>query len=104
MHTLIYAVYPKEGMDAEAFRRHLTEVHSAVGARLPGLRRYEQLAVRSSEGTEGAEPGAFVILQFDSEADFEAATASPEMEAVGADAPAFARHFSTHVVDVNRVI
>jgi uncharacterized protein (TIGR02118 family) len=104
MYTVVYAIYPKEGLAPEDFRRHLTEEHSKIGRRLPGAKRYEQFVVRSAEGAEGPEPGAFAVIQFDSKADFEVAAASPAMAEAGEDAPNFARHFATFEVDVNGLI
>jgi uncharacterized protein (TIGR02118 family) len=104
VHTVVYAIYPKDGMSAEDFRHHLTEVHSAIGRRLPGVRRYEQFPVRSADGELGPEVGAFAVVQFDSEEDYEAAAASDVMGEAGEDAGNFARHFSSYVVDVNSLL
>jgi uncharacterized protein (TIGR02118 family) len=104
MYTVVYAIYPKDGMSGEDFRRHLTEVHSAIGRRLPGVRRYEQFPVRSADGELGPEIGAFAVVQFDSEQDYQAAAASEVMQEAGADAANYARHFSSYVVDVNRLL
>ena len=101
MYSVVYAIYPKEGMSAEDFRRYLTEVHSEIGRRLPLVRRYEQFPVREIEGGEGPEIGAFAILQFDSEQEFETAAASDAMREAGDDAPNFARHFAAYIVDHN---
>jgi uncharacterized protein (TIGR02118 family) len=104
MYTVVYAIYPKDGMSGEDFRHHLTEVHSAIGRRLPNVRRYEQFPIRSAEGELGPEVGAFAVVQFDSQEDFEAASAGAVMEEAGADAANFARHFSSYVVDVNSLL
>jgi uncharacterized protein (TIGR02118 family) len=104
VYTVVYAIYAKEGMSAEDFRHHLTEVHSKIGRRLPGVRRYEQFPIKAADGELGPEVGAFAIVQFDSEADSDAAVASDVMQEAIADAPNYARHFSTYVVDVNSLL
>jgi uncharacterized protein (TIGR02118 family) len=104
MYTVVYAIYPKDGMSAEDFRHHLTDVHSAIGRRLPGVRRYEQFPVRSADGELGPEVGAFAVVQFDSEEAYEQAAASSVMQEAGEDAANYARHFSSYVVDVNSLL
>ncbi|HEX3511893.1 MAG TPA: EthD family reductase [Solirubrobacteraceae bacterium] len=104
MYTVVYAIYPKEGMGADDFRRHLTEVHSQIGRRLPRVRSYEQYPVISAEGELGPEVGAFAVIKFDSEEDFAAAAADPVMQEAIEDAPNYARHFAAYVVDVNALV
>lgn len=104
MYTVVYAIYPKDGMSATDFRTHLTEVHSEIGKRLPKVRSYEQYPIVSAEGELGPEVGAFAIIKFDSEADFEIAGASAAMQEAIADAPNYASHFAAYVVDVNALI
>jgi uncharacterized protein (TIGR02118 family) len=104
MYTVVYAIYPKDGMSAEDFRNHLTQVHSAIGRRLPGVRRYEQLPVRAAEGELGPEVGAFALVAFESEADYEAAANSEVMKEAVADASNYARHFSAYVVDAHSLL
>lgn len=104
MYTVIYAIYPKEDISGEDFRRYLTEVHSTIGRRLPKVRRYEQFPVGSAEGELGPEVGAFALLQFDSKEDYDAASESDVMQEAIADAPNYARHFGAYAVDVNRLV
>lgn len=104
MYTVVYAIYPKNGMSGEDFRHHLTKVHSAIGRRLPGVRRYEQFPVRFAEGELGPEIGAFALVQFDSEEAYQAAAASDVMKEAGEDAGNYARHFASYVVDVNSLL
>ena len=104
MYTVVYAIYPKDGMAGEDFRHHLVHVHSAIGRRLPDVRRYEQFPVRSADGELGPKIGAFAVVQFDSEEAYLAAAASDVMKEAGEDAGNYARHFSSYVVDVNSLL
>lgn len=104
MYTVVYAIYPKDGMSAADFRRHLTEIHSQIGRRLPKVRSYEQYPIVSAEGELGPEVGAFAVIKFDSEADFAVASESPAMQEAIEDAPNYARHFAAYVADVNALV
>jgi uncharacterized protein (TIGR02118 family) len=96
---VIYALYRKEGMSREDFARHWTEVHAPLAAKLPNVRSYTINPVTAAMQVEGTEADGFAILTFDSQADFEAAAASPEMAAAGEDAATFARHFDVYLVE-----
>jgi uncharacterized protein (TIGR02118 family) len=104
MYTMVYAVYSRDDISREEFVRHLTEVHSQIGRRLPGIRRYEQFPIESAEGHDGDQPGAFALAEYDSEEAWQAAVESDVMKEVGEDAAKFASKFATFVVDANKVI
>jgi uncharacterized protein (TIGR02118 family) len=104
VYTVVYAIYPKDGMSVADFRHHLTEVHSQIGRRLPKVRSYEQYPVTSAEGELGPEVGAFAVIKFDSDVDFAAAAESPAMQEAIEDAPNYARHFAAYVADVNTLV
>jgi len=104
VYTVIYALYRKEGMSREEFTRYWLETHGPIAARLPHVRSYRIAPVTAVMDVEGQEADGFAILEFDSEADFQAAAASPEMAAAGQDAGKFVRHFDVYVVDSHQVI
>lgn len=104
MYTVVYALYRQEGMSREEFARYWVETHAPIAAKLPHVRSYRIAPVTSATNVLGEEADGFAILEFDSEADFQAAAASPEMAAAGEDAARFARHFDVYTVDVHQVI
>src|SRR3569833_595012 len=80
----------KTPTDAAAFDKYYAETHIPLAKKLPGLKRYaiSKGPVGSPAGPSGIHLVA--ILTFDSTADIQAAFASPEGKATGADVPKFA--------------
>lgn len=70
--------------DPEEFDRHYREVHIPLARSLPGLRRYS--LGRDAVTVGGGDPCHLVAeLEWDSMEDLQAAFASPEGQAAGAD-------------------
>jgi uncharacterized protein (TIGR02118 family) len=104
MYTVLYVIYRKEGISREQFTRHWVDVHAPLAEKLPHVRSYTIYPVTSATDVEGQEVDGFALLEFDSQAAFEAAAASPEMAAAGEDAALFARHFAVYSLDQHSVI
>jgi uncharacterized protein (TIGR02118 family) len=76
--------------DTAAFDRHYFEKHVPIAKKIPGLRKY---TVSQGPVATPAGPSAFYLiatLTFDNLAAIQAAFASPEGQAAGADVQAFA--------------
>jgi uncharacterized protein (TIGR02118 family) len=84
MVKAIYLIRRKPGLSAEDFHRYWREVHGAIAARIPGLRRYVQCHAiqRDNDGTEF--DGAAEAWFDDMEA-VRRAVASPEYAAARED-------------------
>lgn len=102
-YSILFEVQRKEGLSDDEFVGTWLE-HSAVAAKLPGLRDYEILPVTGAIDAGERPPDGFVLMRFDSKEDADAAFASPEMEASSADSDSFAAHFSTFFVDSHRIV
>ena len=103
-YTVVYQVYRKDGMSAEEFVDYWTRVHAPIAAKLPRVRSYVNFAVTSATDAPAPAPDGFTILRFDSQEDFEAAMASPEMEASGADAANFTSSFGVFTVEPQQIV
>ena len=79
----------RQGMSREDFERHLRETHAPLVAKLPGLRRLVLNLVLPDPN--GPPPAWDAIAEdwFDGPEALQAALASPEGQAVTADAPNF---------------
>jgi uncharacterized protein (TIGR02118 family) len=86
----VWQLKRKPGMSRGEFRKYWIEVHGALGAKLPGLRRYVQSHL-VDEAYEYAEPRSDGVaeLWFDSIDAMRASFASPEGKALQADGPKF---------------
>jgi len=75
----------KAPKDPAAFDKHYLEVHVPLAKQLPGLRKYE--VSRGPIAVPAGGPGFHMVatLQFDSLASIQAAFATPEGRACGAD-------------------
>jgi uncharacterized protein (TIGR02118 family) len=104
MYTLIYELYRKEGMSQEEFVDYWLNTHRPIAMKMPNLRGYEIWPVEDSAAVLGDEVAGFVILRFDSRADFEETHASEEFAATAADADNFARHYTRYAVQTHEVI
>ena len=87
MLKLMVLLPKRADLSSEAFDRYLRETHVPLVARLPGLRRLVLNRVLPDPG--GAPPAYDAIAEdwFDSPEALQAALASPEGQAVNADAP-----------------
>lgn len=103
MYTMIYALYRKDGLSPEEFRRHWVEVHAPLGAKIPGMVSYNIFPVTGSVDSLHEVDG-FAVADFGSEEGFQTAVESPEMAAAVADTANFARHFGVYNVEANTVI
>lgn len=83
MIKAIYLIRRKPGMSAEDFHRYWREVHGAIAARIPGLRRYVQCHVIESDA--GAAYDGAAEVWFDDMEALRRAVASPEYAAARED-------------------
>ncbi len=104
MYTVIYQLYRKQDMSREEFARHWVEIHAPIAEKLPKVRSYRIFPVLQAADALEPEVDGFAVLDFDSEADFQAAAESPEMTAAGEDAATFARHFGVYMVQAHTVV
>jgi uncharacterized protein (TIGR02118 family) len=84
----------REDVSAEEFQRHWLDPHGPLVCKFPRLRRYSQNHVIGSRATisplgRNLRIDGFAELAYDSDADQEAATGSPEMAACDKDSPLF---------------
>jgi len=92
MYKVVWVARFREGIERDEARRHWTEVHGRLGARVPGIGRYVQSHVRSALGPVGVSDartefdGYSCCWYRDREA-FERSLRTPEWAAVGADSP-----------------
>ncbi len=86
MFRVIFAIHRREGLTREQFAEHWLGRHAPLVRALPGLRGYTQCLVVGSAGLASAEADGISVLDFDSEADYRAADASPQMQAAHDDA------------------
>jgi uncharacterized protein (TIGR02118 family) len=84
----IYLIRRKPGMSAEDFHRYWREVHGAIAARIPGLRRYVQCHAFATTGDDAPYDGAAEVWFDDMDA-VRRAVASPEYAAARADEARF---------------
>lgn len=84
--------------DPSAFDQHYTDTHVPLAQKIPGLRRFEWGKVL---GTPDGSPAPYYYmaeLWFDAPQDVEAAFASPEGQAAGADVATFATGGATMMI------
>ena len=89
MLKLMVFARKRDDLSGEAFERHLRDTHAPLVARLPGLRRL--VLNRVVPNPTGAPPAWDLVAEdwFDGPEAMQAALASPEGQAVQADAPNF---------------
>ena len=83
MVKAIYLIRRKPGMSAEDFHRYWREVHGAIAARIPGMRRYVQC--HTIDGGVPADYDGAAEAWFDDLAAVQRAVASPEYAAARED-------------------
>lgn len=89
----LLALYKKPG-DIAAFMKYYEETHIPLVEKIPGLAK---TVVNRVTGSPMGEPAYFLIaeLHFPDKATFDAAVASPEFRATGADLANFAKGIVT---------
>jgi uncharacterized protein (TIGR02118 family) len=85
MVKAIYLIRRKPGMSHADFHRYWREVHGAIAARIPGMRRYVQCHAIDPDATYDGAAEAW----FDDMDAVRAAVASPEYAAARADEARF---------------
>jgi uncharacterized protein (TIGR02118 family) len=88
MVKAIYLIRRKSGMSTEDFHRYWREVHGAIAARIPGLRRYVQCHA-IAPNRDGTEFDGAAEAWFDDMDAVRRAVASPEYAAARADEARF---------------
>lgn len=88
----------------EAFNKHYDEVHAPLAAKIPGVTSYTMSY--TVPGPDGSQPAyhAIATLTWDSPEAAQAALASPEFQAAGADLPNFAKAGAQIVAGVSSAI
>jgi uncharacterized protein (TIGR02118 family) len=92
MYKVVWVARFREGISSQEARRHWTEVHGPLGAKVDGIERYVQNHVQSALGpiAVSGEPAAFdgysCCWYRDREA-FEASLRTSEWAALGVDSP-----------------
>ncbi len=103
MFRVIFAIHRKEGLSHEEFAKHWLERHASLVGALPGLRSYTQCLITASSGQLGPEADGISILDFDSEQDYRAADASPQMQAAHEDAASLVSAVETYFTEPHTV-
>jgi uncharacterized protein (TIGR02118 family) len=88
MVKAIYLIRRKPGLSADDFHRYWREVHGAIAARIPGLRRYVQCHAIARDG-DGSEFDGAAEAWFDDMEAVGRAVASPEYAAARTDEARF---------------
>jgi len=88
MVKAIYLIRRKSTLSTEDFHRYWRDVHGAIAARIPGLRRYVQCHAITANGDQSEYDGAAEAWFDDMEA-VRRAVASPEYAAARADEARF---------------
>jgi uncharacterized protein (TIGR02118 family) len=88
MVKAIYLIRRKSGMSTEDFHRYWREVHGAIAARIPGLRRYVQCHAIARD-RDGTEYDGAAEAWFDDMDAVRRAVASPEYAAAREDEARF---------------
>jgi uncharacterized protein (TIGR02118 family) len=86
MFRVIFEIHRHQDLTREEFAARWTEHGSSLVSRLPGLRSYTQCLVLGSERLQSPEADGISILDFDSQADYQRADSSAEMQAAHDDA------------------
>ena len=81
MTKMVVVLHRKDGMSREEFRAYWRDVHGALGARMPGVRRYVQNHVVA----DGAPFDGIAEMWFDSPADMQAAFTSEAAQEAARD-------------------
>ena len=85
MTKVIVALVRKDGMSREEFRAYWRDVHGAIGARMPGVRKYVQNHVTN----DGVPFDGLAEMWFDSMEDMQKAFTSEAAQEAARDVPNF---------------
>jgi uncharacterized protein (TIGR02118 family) len=99
----IYLIRRKPGMSIEDFHRYWREVHGAIAARIPGMRRYVQCHALGGTDAPPADYDGAAEAWFDDMAAVRLALASPEYAAARADEARFIDLERTSIVFTEEV-
>ena len=93
----------KSGATHEQFMKHWTQVHAPLAHKVPGLRRYVQNHIvgerrRADIQETAVEVDGIAELWFDDQAALEAASRTPEMNALHADGALFIGRLKSYTV------
>ena len=97
-------------MSREAFARYWLEVHAPKSLAVPGIRRYVQKHIlqerppRHDLASIDARIDGFVEMWYDSQADFERASQSPELQALHQDGTVFLSGFKGYIIEEKIII
>jgi uncharacterized protein (TIGR02118 family) len=86
---VVFLVHKRPDIGSEEFRRHWRQTQGALGAKIPGTRKYVQNHTVGSLGEGVAPYDGFAEMWFDNKEAFEQAMATPEAQAAIADLPNF---------------
>lgn len=101
---VIYEVFRKEGMSHDEFVEYWLNTHAPIAAKLPHVRGYTNYPITSSTDVPEPVPDGISVLTFDSQEDFEAMIASPDMEVSGEDAAKFTSHFGVLTAERHDIV
>jgi uncharacterized protein (TIGR02118 family) len=104
MFRVIYEIHRHQDLTREEFAARWTEHGWSLVSRLPGLRGYSQCLVLGSERRQSPEADGISILDFDSEADYQRADSSAEMEAAHDDAATLVSHTTAYFVQPEKIV
>ena len=99
----------KDGWTHEQFMKHWVDVHAPLAHAVPGLRRYVQNHIigerrRADIGETLIEIDGIAELWFDDHAALEAASHTPEMQALHADGAKFIGRIKSYIVEEKLVV
>jgi uncharacterized protein (TIGR02118 family) len=89
MLKVVFLVHKKPELSAEDFRRHWRETQGALGATIPGIRKYVQNHTKIDPAGVAPPFDGFAEMWFDDKAAFEKAMGTAEAGAAIADLPNF---------------
>ncbi len=106
MLKIVFLVHKRADIDAQEFRCHWRETQGAIGAKIPGVRKYVQNhTIADPDGSTPPYDG-FAEMWFDNKEAFEQAMATPEAQAAIADLPNFldVERMQSFVVDEINIV
>jgi uncharacterized protein (TIGR02118 family) len=89
MYSVMFVLHEREGIERSDALAYWGKQHAELVSKVAGIRRYVQSHAQPSPDGDPPFLG-IAVLEFDDEAAFQAASASPEMAAAVADAKNFA--------------
>ncbi len=102
MFRVVFEIHRLPELTHEEFAARYRN-HGPLVRGLPGVIGYTQCLVTRSANLLGPPADAVSILDFEAEADYRRADASPEMELAHADAASFVSHVAAYHVETREV-